>query len=131
MAAKNRSTKAVRKVQEFAPIFTKKSVLNGIRAGVDAEPIRAMTNPRIETPPLPCSVAEHRKKLLAYVTGVERIGQGLLVDDEDSFYRLSPDDAQKLTEVWSHLRNVIEHARILPRRFSVIEGGLAKPESTL
>lgn len=40
-----------------------------------------MTNPRIKKPALPCSVAEHREKLLAHVTGVERIGQGLL-DDE-------------------------------------------------
>jgi len=85
-----------------------------------------------EKPGVPGTISEYREKLLVRVTDVERFAQSFL-DDQESFYHLSSADAQNLAEVLSHLRSVIEHARIRPRKFAVIEGGLglATPESTL
>lgn len=102
----------------------------------EAEANRVEQSPELPQPEdkaaLPGTIAEHREKLLANVTDVERFAQCFL-DDETAFYRLSTTDQQKLSEVWTHVRSIIQNATIRPRRFAVIEGrlGLAKPGSTL
>lgn len=71
----------------------------------------------------PGTIDEFRGDLLAYIR-ITRSAMHRMLNDESNFYRLQPADIERLTKAWSEIQGIVENARILPRRFGVIEGGL-------
>jgi hypothetical protein len=72
----------------------------------------------------PGTIDEHRRKLLVYCDIYETSTRRAF-EDEKSFYQIAKADLEKLAEAWSHIRGIVENARIVPQRFALIEGGLA------